>query len=214
VLVAASVGLLCAWALSSIPGPRADVAWGVTYSPRYAQSLGLDPRATFVDVLDELGVRRVRLPLYWDEVEPTPGAYDLSALDWYLDQARSRGVDVVLVVGYKQPRWPECYAPPWAADLPTDRLRERILALVEAEVAHARAYPNVAMWQVENEPFRGYGECRGPELLTSAFLTEEIGLVRRLDGRPVLVTDSGELSSWIPAMRLPGEYFGTTAYRQ
>jgi hypothetical protein len=213
-IAATTLGLIFAWALASIPEPREDVAWGATFSPRYVRSLGLDPQAVYVEMLDGLRVRRVRLPLYWDEVEPSPGDYDFSALDWYLGGARARGADLLLVVGYKQPRWPECYPPIWAADLPTDRLRERILGLVEAEVAHARAYPNVTMWQVENEPFRRYGECRGPELLTPDFLTEEIRLVKRLDGRPVLVTDSGELSSWIPAMRLPGDQFGTTAYRQ
>ena len=213
-LVGATLGAICAWVLATIPGAREDVAWGVTFSPRYARSLGLDADVAYVEMLDALGVRRVRLPIYWDEVEPSPGAYDFSALDWYLGEAGARGAEVLLVLGYKQPRWPECYQPAWAAGLATDRLRERILRLVEAEVVHARAYSNVAMWQVENEPFRRYGECRGPELLSPDFLAEEIRLVRRLDGRPILVTDSGELSTWIPAMRLPGDYFGTTAYRQ
>lgn len=194
------------------PTPR-DVVWGVTYSPRFAQSLGLDPHAAYLATIDDLGVRHVRFPVYWDEVERVPGQYDFTALQWYLSEAQARDTEIVLVVGYKQPRWPECYAPPWAADLPIDRLRQHVLALVEAEVAVASRYPNVVMWQVENEPFRRFGHCR-TDLLTAEFIAEEIALVSRLDPRPTVMTDSGELSTWIEAMRLSREYFGTVIYRQ
>jgi hypothetical protein len=200
--------MMTAWFPATSP-----VVWGVTYSPRFARSLGMDPQALYIDMLDDLGVRQIRLPMYWDDVEPAPGVFDFSALDWYLAEAQVRNAEVVVVVGYKQPRWPECYPPGWAADLPTDHLHERILALIQAEVAFAGRYPNVVMWQVENEPFRRYGECR-PDILTPAFLAEEIELVSRLDARPTLVTDSGELSTWLPAMRLSREYFGTAVYRQ
>jgi hypothetical protein len=195
------------------PPPSSDVIWGVTFSPRFAASLGLEPRALYLDMLDDLGIRHIRLPIYWDEVEPTPGAYDFTALDWYLSEAQARSANVVLVVGYKQPRWPECYAPAWAANLPASRLRERVLKLVEAEVAFASRYPNVVMWQVENEPFRQFGHCR-TELFTSELMAQEIALVSRLDARPTVMTDSGELSTWLPAMRLSREYFGTVVYRQ
>jgi hypothetical protein len=70
------------------------------------------------------------------------------------------------------------------------------------------------MWQAENEPFRRYGECRGDDLLNADLLAEEIDLIKRLDRRPVLMTDSGELSTWVSAMRLSGHYLGTTLYRQ
>jgi hypothetical protein len=196
-----------------VPPASSDVIWGVTYSPRFAESLGLEPRALYLDVLEDLGIRHIRLPVYWDEVEPAPGAYDRTAIDWYLSEAQARNADVVLVVGYKQPRWPECYAPPWATDLPTNRQREHVLKLIEAEVAFASRHPNVIMWQVENEPFRQFGHCR-KELLMSEFLAEELEIVSRLDTRPTVMTDSGEMSTWLPAMRLSREYFGTVVYRQ
>ena len=118
-------------------------------------------------------------------------------------EAERRGVEVILVVGYKQPRWPEWYPPRWAANLPTDRTRERVLKLVDAEVAYARRSGSIALWQVENEPFRRFGEGGDFDVLRPEFLAEEIALVKRLDHRPTLMTDSGELSTWIPAMRLP-----------
>ena len=45
-------------------------------------------------------------------------------------------------------------------------------------------------------------------MLTPDFVAQEIALVRRLDQRPILLTDSGELSSWLPILQLPGEAFG------
>src|SRR5436305_1348192 len=82
------------------------------------------------------GVRSVRLPVYWEELEPSPDVFDFTEVDCYLAAAESRGVAVLLSVGYKQPRWPECYPPRWAADLPSSVMQARILGLVEAEVIH------------------------------------------------------------------------------
>jgi hypothetical protein len=82
------------------PWQGRDAALGVTFSPRFARWLGLDPLVLYVEMLDELGVRHVRLPAYWGEVEPSPDVYDFSALDPYLAEAERRGVEVVLVVGY------------------------------------------------------------------------------------------------------------------
>jgi len=213
VLLLVALGALLTSAFFVAPDARHDVTLGVTFSPRYARSLGFDPESLYAEVLDDLGVSHVRLPVYWDEVEVAPGEFDFSALDSFLETARRRGVQVILVVGYKQPRWPECYPPPWAADLPADQLRTRILELVAAEVTHARTYPNVIMWQVENEPFRLFGECRDYEVLTPEFVAEEMRIIRGLDSRPLLVTDTGELSTWFTAMRLSDHYLGSTLYR-
>jgi len=195
------------------PAPRDDTILGVTFSPRYARYLGLDPHTVFVDMLDELDIRHVRLPLYWDEIEPTPDVFAFDDVDFYLEQSSARGVTVLLSVGYKQPRWPECYAPAWAAGLPADHLRRRILRVVEAEVVHARDNPSVAMWQPENEPFVAFGDCAGREALTSEFLRQEIDLIHRLDPRPVIVTDSGEASTWLTALQTSDVYFGLSLYR-
>ena len=81
---------------------------GVTYSPRYAYSLGLDAKMTYTAMLDELKIERIRLPVYWDEVEQFPGMFKLNINDFYLNEALKRNVEIILVLGYKQPRWPEC----------------------------------------------------------------------------------------------------------
>jgi len=199
-------------AVDAIP-PTDDLELGVTYSPRYAAGLGLDPRATYVRMMDELGVRRVRLPLYWEEIEPVRGTYDFSDLDFYLLESEARGVTIILSVGYKQPRWPECYPPRWAADLSTDALRPLILGLVGAEVRYARRWSHVRMWQVENEPFVHFGDCGDATVLTPEFVNEEIALIHQLDERHVLLTDSGEWSTLLPAMSTPNVDIGVSVYR-
>jgi hypothetical protein len=191
---------------------RDDVTMGVTYSPRYARGLGLDPRHTYVRMLDELNVKDVRLPVYWDEVERSPGAYDLSEVELYIAEAERRGVRVIPVLGYKVPRWPECHPPDWARHLSVDEKRDAILKLVRVEVEQLRVYPNVTVWQIENEPFFPFGACDNFTVLNESFLAREVAVVRRLDRRPVLITDSGELSPWVSALRA-GDRFGSTLYR-
>jgi hypothetical protein len=185
----------------------------VTFSPRFARSLGLHAPSAYVKMLDELGVRRVRLPVYWDEVELSPDRYDFSELDHFLTVARARNIQVLLSLGYKQPRWPECFPPSWAADFPVEQLQARLLKFVQAVVRYARSYRNIVMWQLENEPLDRFGECGNFEALTPEFLADEIAALRSLDDRPVLITRSGEWADWITPMSLSGPYFGVSLYR-
>ena len=190
-------------------GPK-KAALGVTYSPYYAKLLGLDPKQTYLQMLSDLKPEYVRLPLYWNEVEKQPGDFDLSAASFYLDNATSHGVKTIVVVGMKVPRWPECFQPDWVGGLDAEQKQSELLKLVRSEVAALKYSPSVIAWQVENEPLFGFGICPKPNL---ARLEDEIKLVRATDpDRPVLVTDSGELSLWVAA-RQQGDWFGTTMYR-
>lgn len=185
---------------------------GITFSPRYARSLGLEPRLVLPKLLDELNVKAVRLPVYWDEVEKNPGQYNFSEIDYYLSLLRERNVDVILVLGHKQPRWPECFAPDWTLNLSREGKDQAILSLVREETSHFKKYENIKAWQVENEPLFPFGVCDKPTKLTYNRLLQEVALVKNADHRPVIVTDSGELSSWINARRL-GDILGVTMYR-
>jgi hypothetical protein len=126
--------------------------------------------------------------------------------------ARQHGVAVTPVLGFKVPRWPECFAPSWATQFDTRQRQAAILELVENEIVHLRSFTNVSQWQVENEPLFAFGQCGDGRVLSTAFLSEEVALVHRLDSRPVLITDSGEFSTWIPAQRI-GDRFGCSLYR-
>ncbi len=188
------------------------VMLGVTYSPKYAASLGLEPTVTFDQMLADLNVKRIRLPVYWDQIEEVPGVYDFSAVDYYVNQAQNNDVEIIMALGYKQPRWPECFAPDWAKNLNIEEKGPKILELIKQEVEHFKLSQAVVAWQVENESDLSFGLCemRGKE--AADLFKQEVALVRSLDSRPIMLTDSGELTSWIPIIKL-SDWFGVSLYR-
>ncbi len=190
--------------------PKSKVTFGVTFSQTYATFLGLDWKAAYVAILDDLKVDHLRLTADWDVVEAQQDKFDFADLDWQLDQAAKRQASVILVVGRRTPRWPECHDPVWLKNLAPYAIHQQQLELVKAEVAHFRAKPAIAYWQVENEPLVGwFGDCPRAD---KNFLEQEITAVRSLDSRPVIVTDSGELGSWQSAASF-GDVLGVTMYR-
>ncbi len=202
----------CSYVPALYPAPRRDVLLGVTFSARYARELSLDPKATYAALMDDLGVRHIRLPVYWDEVEPSPGEYDFSSIEDYLAQAKARQVHVIVSLGYKQERWPECYEPPFVKNASVAEKRRLILDLLRTEILALRSFDNIDLWQIENEPFLPHGECGYGNVLSFDFVRQEIDLARTLDNRPLMVTDSGEWSLWTDAIQL-GDVFGSTMYR-
>jgi hypothetical protein len=46
-----------------------ELSYGVTYSGQQAKSLGLDSQNVYLEILDDLKVKKIRLSAYWDEVE-------------------------------------------------------------------------------------------------------------------------------------------------
>jgi len=187
-----------------------DVSYGVTFSYQQAGDLGLDGEELFRAILDDLGVRKLRLAAYWDEIESEPGIYDWSRLDWLLQEAGARDAEIILAVGGRLPRWPECHYPEWTKSLGEAERQQKLLEQVERVIKRYRDTPAISAWQVENEPFLPhFGECPEPN---KEYLDEEIALVRSLDQRPVVLTDSGELSVWVPAAKR-SDIFGTTMYR-
>lgn len=206
------VGLIFGYFNLPGPAPREDVHLGMTFSSRYATDLGLDWRETYRALLDDAGVKRLRLPVYWDLVEREPGKRDYTDVDWQLDVAEESGATVILSIGQRVPRWPECHIPGWAKSRGDADRQAALKAFMRETVERYRDRSIITTWQVENEPFLVFfGECPP---LDVAFLEEEVALVKSLDpARPVLLTDSGELSVWYRAAAR-GDQFGTTMYRK
>ena len=182
---------------------------GVTFSFRYAQDIGLDWKEAYLAALDDLKIKKVRLPVYWDLVEKIEGQYDFSVIDWQLQEAQKRDVEVVLTVGQKVPRWPECAIPEWAMTSDSKR-KESLLNFISVVIERYKNHPEIKYWQIENEPFLLFGICPKPD---ANLLDQEIALVRKIDqDKQIMTTDSGELSLWIKAAKR-GDIFGTTMYR-
>lgn len=190
----------------------AKINYGVTYSPKFASYLGLDWQETYINILDDLKVRNLRIPTYWDEIEKNQMSYDFSQVDLMLDEAKVRNAKVILTLGARQPRWPECHIPEWAKKLSLEKRQAKTLEFIGRVLERYKHHTVILAWQVENEPLlSSFGEsCDPPD---KDFLKSEVELVRKLNGKPIILTDSGELGSWITPMAL-SDIFGTTIYRK
>ena len=209
--------------------PADNIVWGVTFTKSYAQYLGLDWKQTYLAILDDLGIRAVRIGINWDEIEPTQGQFDFSDYDWMMDEAQKRGVTILPAIGFKLPRWPECRAPQWAVKwLPEDwamwkryldvgvgprrqEFEQAQFAMMKAVIEHFKNRQNIKAWQVENEGFIGwFGDC--PPIKNS-FVRREVEFVRGLDPRPTVMTESGELSTGLKSAFV-ADVVGTSLYRE
>jgi len=182
---------------------------GVTFSHMYARSLGLDWREAFLAIVDDLGVRALRIPVYWSEVEWAHDQYYWGEVDWMVAEAERVGAQVTLVVGAKVPRWPECYIPTWTQrGTEADRRAEQV-QFVQETVRRYRHSPAVVRWQVENEPTFPFGECPMPDI---GLLQDELNAVTWLDDRPIMLTVSGEWDVWWPSAGT-ADVLGFSVYR-
>lgn len=184
--------------------------WGVTLSTFYASSLGISWQDVFLASLNELGVKKFRIPLYWQEVEAEEGKYDFSKAQYMLDELKKKDAKAILVVGRRQPRWPECHQPEWVSERSETEIRDALRKLLQEEVKTFKDHPALEAWQVENEPFLSiFGKCPEPD---EVFLKEEMEFVQSQSSLPIILTDSGELSLWFRTASLTS-IMGTTLYR-
>jgi hypothetical protein len=197
--------------LAQKPAPE-TITYGVSFNTLYARELGLDWREAYDAVLDELGVRQLRLAAHWPMVQPIDDSYNFSELDYQITRAEEVGAEVILAVGRRLPRWPECHVPHWAKSLSVGERNERQIEYMTEVVERYKESPAVVWWQVENEPFLEVFAFEHCGELDKDFLDREIDLVRDLDPtRPILITDSGNLGLWAGAYSR-GDIFGTSVY--
>ena len=187
-----------------------NVSWGVNFSQKHAQSLGIkDWKQAYTDILDEMGVRKLKIGTYWDYHEWQPGEYHFNELDWQIQEAEKRDAKVILVIGMKTIGWPECHIPEWAKSLSKEEQQESILKYLEQVVNRYKDSSAIRYWQVENEPFFPFGKCPWKD---EAFLKKEVDLVKSLDSRKIIISESGEIPLWFKAAKY-GDIVGTTMYR-
>lgn len=158
--------------------------FGTTFSHRHIRQLGLDPVQSLERVIG-MGFAKLRLCIYWDEVQPSPDAWNVEEVRRYLVRCTEHKQQVVLVIGMKSPRWPEFYVPTWAEE----QLEGHLLQFIERAVRELKAFSCITHWQVENEPL----DPSGPQnqKVEFALLEKEVATVRKHDERPVLLTAWG-----------------------
>lgn len=188
------------------------ITYGMSFNTLYARELGLNWQETYDAIVDDLGVRHFRLAAHWPMVEPLPNVYNFEELDYQIERAEQVEAEVILSVGRRLPRWPECHTPDWARDISIEKRNSAQLRYMEVVVNRYKNSPAVKVWQVENEPFLSVFAFDHCGELDTDFLDKEIELVRKLDpSRPIQVTDSGNLGTWYGAYSR-ADVFGTSVY--
>ncbi|MEK7603892.1 MAG: cellulase family glycosylhydrolase [Patescibacteria group bacterium] len=188
-----------------------EPAYGVSFSRFHADELGLDWKETYLALQNDLGVKNFRFSAHWPITEPQKDKYNFEELDFQMAEAKRNGATVILAVGRRLPGWPECHIPGWAMELSQEERNDELLELIARVVNRYKNYDNIIYWQVENEPFlTGFSRSACGEL-DKEILQREIELVKKLDPRPVLITDGGEFGDWFRAYSR-GDVFGTSLY--
>lgn len=211
VLVKIAVLALVVFFLAQKPKPE-SITYGMSFNTMYARELGLDYQETYDAILNDLGVRHLRLAAHWPMVEPAPGEFNFEEMDYQVKRAEEVGAEVVFAVGRRLPRWPECHVPAWLEGMSKEDREARQLAYMETVINRYKNSPAITVWQVENEPFLEVFAFEHCGELDTDFLDKEVALFRSLDGtRPLLITDSGNLGTWHGAFKR-GDMFGTSVY--
>ncbi|HEY4521610.1 MAG TPA: beta-galactosidase [Candidatus Paceibacterota bacterium] len=208
-------------AILAIPSAKIQkLEYGVTFSQKFAEELVGDRwRRMYKDILDDLKIRELRLVAYWDKIESEEGKFNFVDLDWQIEEAEKRGAKVILALGKKVPRWPECHEPNWVLDnlvrdeklkIKNKNYEDSLLKYIKITLEHYKSNAVITAWQVENEPLFPFGNC---ETVGIKILKKEVELVKLLDSRPIILTDAGELGFAWPYLAIKGDIFGTTLYR-
>lgn len=187
--------------------------YGVSFNALYAKELGLNWKDVYQSIITDLQVKRIRLSAFWSTVESQENIYNFDEMDYQIQTAENNNVAVILAIGKRLPRWPECHVPEWAKDLNKEQQEQKILDYLQTTVTKYQSSSAITMWQIENEPFLSVYATDYCHNFDKEFLNKEIKLVHSFDSkkRPIMITDSGELSTWRKAFKM-GDVFGTTVY--
>jgi len=191
-----------------------SITWGIDFSQSQAEYLKLDWKEAYLAMIKDLGAKNVKLHTNWSWVEGTRDDYFFDDIDWQIKQAEQNNAKIIYVLGMKTGRWPECHVPLWAKYLPESQQQEQVLEYIRQVVMRYKNSKAIAFWQVENEPLFKFGECPAWYYKNDDFLKKEISLVKSLDpSRKIIVSDSGEQSTWFGAAET-GDIVGVTMYRK
>jgi len=217
VVLGSLIVLLCIALITVLPiqpklNPLAKL--GLTFSPRAAEALNLNWKETYNKMLADLQPDVIRIPIYWDVLEPENNTYVFDDFDFQLNALKGTDTEVILAIGHKLPRWPECHLPDWIeSESDTNIIEDELKEMITTIVKKYRSNPNVYGWQVQNEVLFSFGECPAwsanrPRLKSLIELVQELAPEDK-----VLTSDSGELSTWLRTATLPIDTLSISLYR-
>jgi hypothetical protein len=185
---------------------------GATFIPEYARYYGLDPQDTLHALIYDAGLRHIRLVSYWNDIEPTKGNFNFDELDWQFKMAEASKTKVSLALGLRQPRWPECHMPDWAAQTPKDQWSQDLKVAMGKVIERYKDSPALESYQLENEYFlKVFGIC--PDF-TRERLVDEYNFVKQADpNHPVVVSRSNNAIG-IPIYAPKPDISGVSVYKR
>ncbi len=185
---------------------------GVTFIPDYAEYFGLDARDTMRAIIDDLHVKNFRLVSYWEDIEPSPGVFDFSKLDWQFAMANATGAKVSLAIGLRQPRWPECHQPTWVDGQPKSVWYPELKEVMGKVIEHYKSNLALDSYQLENEFFLSvFGECKD---FDRARLVDEASFVKSLDPNHTLIISRSNNALGLPVGKPTPDEFGVSVYKR
>lgn len=204
--------ILIFFSLLSFEKKPEKIKYGMSFNVPYAKELNLNWQEVYLAALDDLQIKKFRLAAHWPLIEPQKNQYNFEELDFEIKEAAKRNVEIILAIGRRLPRWPECHIPTWAIGMSKEEEQAEIIEYLKIVVNRYKDYENIKYWQIENEPYLEVFAHEHCGDLDRVFLKEEIAAVKEIDSaRPLLLTDSGNLGTWFEAYK-NGDAFGTSVY--
>lgn len=171
-----------------------DISFGATLSPHYSEELGFEVEEILRMAYFELGLRNFRIPVHWWRYEAFEGDYKFEELDSIIKFAEDHGLHITLAIGQKVPRWPECFSPDWTDEYSQQDFELAKIEFLKQVLARYSDSKAIRRWQVENEPYFPFGECRQ---IRPEFVKLQKDIVRSIiTDRPIQSTTSGEQAIW------------------
>lgn len=172
--------------------------YGVSYSFEQAGWYSLDPRKSYIELLDSVEFGWVRLPFFWDQMTDENGNLKIEDLEFATREAQKRNVKVVIALGLKTPYYPEYHLPGYIASqlnfgerIGINHPVARDLLEIDRKLVSALSkYDNISHWQIENEPFlANINNWK----INKSLLQAEVEVVKGIDGqkRPIILNHVG-----------------------
>jgi len=214
--------------LGSETWPRAQPSAplvGFSFSPVTSENAGRDATQDLALLLDATQPDLVRLPIYWEDVEPAPDQLDFDSIDPLLAVVVNHNLTalhptrVVLTIGARNFLYPELHEPEWAGPrqqpfLGQAQASDAYRLYFDSSIERYRASPLLYAWQVENEPLDAVGNIlTGADQISADQLDWEVGEVHRLDPtHQAVVTTYDGLNVYVDMLQLyaPQQLIGET----